>query len=238
MSGAELLARGGELRFAHAVNSLDRLDEQLAGPCNTIEGDVNWGWQFGGGLWRTAIMAHPPRRVSDLAFEAWLERALDAGRVIKIDLKDERANRTIVSALDQPHVPFDRVFVNADMVRGPSGDDPDFSVALGQQWRARFAELVVSVGCTTGPDRLPYTAEHLSALLDAAATIGEPVTVCLDVHRVDSDPSALERVKDAGRHVSLWNRYPCDLEIYRRYRQLVPDGFIDLFDADRNPIVE
>ena len=84
MSGARLLARGGALRFAHRVNRRARLEAGLASAADAFEGDVSWGLLAGApGAGERAIMAHPPDRTSDLAFEDWLEESLAADRVLR-----------------------------------------------------------------------------------------------------------------------------------------------------------
>jgi hypothetical protein len=237
MTGHRLIANGGILRFVHAVNSRDRMDRFLADPrWNAFEADVSWGTLRGGSGAPRPIMAHPPVVESDLSFEDWLDATLGGERVVKVDLKDQRSNRAVLDILAGRDLPLDRFLVHANFTPGLGGGTPRFSIADAVEWRKRFGEVVISIGMTVGPGRGPYGPEEIDALLAAADVVGEPATVCLDVHRVDSNRGVLERL--GGRHVTLWNQYPADAALYRRYRDLLPAAFIDLFDAARDPIVD
>jgi len=237
--GHRLLERGGTLRFVHAVNSRERLDRFLADPrVNAIEADVSWGFVRGAPGVLLPIMAHPPIADSDLTFEDWLDAALAGDRVVKIDIKDQSTNRAVLDLLERRSLPLDRFILNADVALGPGGDPPLFSPDDASEWRRRLGGAVISIGCTTGPDRGPYDSEHVDLLLAAAAAVGGPTTLCLDVHRVESDPAALDRLVSAGAHITLWNQHPADPALFRRYRDRLPAAFIDLFDAARDPIVD
>ena len=239
VSGHRLLERGGTLRFVHGVNSRARLDRFLADArINAFEADVSWGFVRGAPGLLLPIMAHPPIEDSDLTFEGWLDRALAGDRVVKVDIKDRATNRAVVDILAQRDLAPDRFILNADVAVGPGGEPALFSPADAVEWRQRFGEVVISIGCTTGPDRAPYSAAHLDLLLAAAEAVGEPATVCLDVHRVEADRSAVDRVLAAGRHITLWNQHPADALLFRRYRDLLATAFIDLFDAARDPITD
>lgn len=239
MSGRSLLERGGTLRFVHAVNSRARLDRFLADArLNAFEADVSWGFVAGAPGVLLPIMAHPPIDRSDLTFVDWLDGALAGERVVKVDIKDQPTNRAVLDILAARDLPRDRFMLNADVTAGPGGEPPLFTPDDAVDWRRRFGEVVISIGCTTGPDRAPYTAAHIDLLLEAAAAVGEPATVCLDVHRVESDPSILDRLVAERRHLTLWNQHPADALLFRRYRERLPAAFIDLFDTVRDPIVE
>lgn len=238
MSEQRLLDRGGALRFVHAVNTRQRLDRFLAdGRVNAFEADVSWGFVSGTpGLLRP-IMAHPPIEESDLTFEDWLDGVSAGDRIVKVDIKDAPTNRAVLDILAAHDLPHHRLIINADVALGPGGEPPQLSTDDAVDWRRRFADAVVSIGLTTGPDRAPYAQAHLDLMLEAAAAVGEPVTVCLDVHRVESDLSVVDRLVAERRHITLWNQHAADADLFRRYRALLPAAFIDLFDAVRDPIV-
>lgn len=239
MSGHSLLERGGALRFVHAVNSRQRLDRFLAdGRINAFEADVCWGFVSGSPGVLRPIMAHPPIEESDLTFEEWLDGVAGGERIVKVDIKDSPTNRAVLDILAERDLPRERLILNADVALGPGGETPWCSPDAAVEWRRRFGEVVVSIGVTTGPDRAPYGAAHVDLMLEAAAAVGEPVTICLDVHRVESDPSVVDRLVAERRHITLWNQHATDLPTVRRYRARLPAAFIDLFDAARDPIVD
>lgn len=219
--------------FVHGVNRRARLDAALASGRGAFEGDVSWGRLRGGG--ETAIMAHPPDVESDLSFAEWLGESLAAGRRCKIDLKDRRAADAVIAHLIGVAPPHDRYVVNADMVVGPGGALPRFAVADALAWRAVLGTVTVSLGSTTG-GAVPYGEEDVDRLLAAAAAIGEPLTVCLEVGRLEVDPTALERVAAAGHHLSLWCAAPQVEAVFARYRARLPEAWIDLFDDTRAPL--
>lgn len=238
MKGADLLARGGALRFVHGVNSRARMRQFLSAPVEVFEVDVAWGFLVQAPDELRAVCAHPPVLQSDLTFEELFETAQDSGRIVKIDLKDRVVQDTVLEYLVRTRPGLDRYFLNADMTIGPNGQEPIFSATDGLRWRGKLGgDLLVSIGCTTDPPHQPYGADDIRRLLAIAAEVGEPCTVCLDVHRLDVDPGALDAVLAAHRHVSLWNMLPADEAMVRRYRARCPDAFIDLFDADRAPVV-
>jgi hypothetical protein len=233
---SRLLEQGGALRFVHGVNSRERMERFLADQrINAFEADVSWGFVRGAPGVLLPIMAHPPVPDSDLTFEDWLDASLAGDRIVKIDLKDQPTNRAVLDILDRRALAPDRFILNADVALGPGGEPPVFSVADALEWRRRFGPVVISIGCTTGPDRLPYRPADVDLLLAAADAVGEPATICLDVHRVEADPSVLDRLGD--RHLTLWNQFPCDAALVRRYRDRLPQAFIDLFDQARDPIL-
>jgi hypothetical protein len=237
VKGADLLARGDALRFVHGVNSRARMQQFLAAPVEVFEVDVAWGFLVGAPDELRAVCAHPPVLQSDLAFEELFETALASGRIVKIDLKDLLAEDAVLAYLARTRPDVDRYFLNADMTIGPNGQEPVFSAQDGLRWRATLGgDLLVSIGCTTDPPNGPYGAGDIDRLLAIAAEVGEPCTVCLDAHRLEVDPTALDAVLAAHRHVSLWNMQPADPPMARRYRARCPGAFIDLFDADRAPV--
>ncbi len=222
----------------HGVNSRERLDRFLADErINAFEADVSWGFVSGAPGVLMPIMAHPPIEQSDLTFDDWLDRSLAGGRVVKVDIKDQTTNQAVLDVLAARDLPPGRFILNADVALGPGGEPPVFSPDDVVEWRRRFGEVVISIGCTTGPDRAPYTRAHIDLLLAAADAVGEPATVCLDVHRVESDPSVLDHLLAERRHITLWNQFAVDLPLVRRYRARLPAAFIDLFDDVRDPIV-
>jgi hypothetical protein len=236
-TGYRLIASAGELRFAHGVNTRERLARVTGDArCDAIEADVSWGFLTGAPGARLAVMAHPPIEESDLSFEQWLEETAGA-RVIKIDIKDVPSNRAVLDVLCERRLPLDRYILNSDVVAG-AGGPPPLLVADAIEWRRRLGDVVISIGCTTGDVLEPYRDGELDAVLEAAGAIGGPVTVCLELHRVEAVPDQLERVRSSGYHVTIWNQFPALPRHYRHYRRLLPDAIIDLFDDSRDPILE
>lgn len=237
MKGADLLARGGALKFAHGVNSQARMEQFLKDAIDVFETDVSWGYIKGAPGQERAVAAHPPFRESDLAFEQLFEAAVASGKAVKIDIKDRGAESAVLDYLRKSDPPRDRFFLNADVVVGPGGFPTVFTPADARAWRDVLGpDLLVSIGWTSLGPNAAYTDDDVRRMLDAAEHIGDPLTICLDAHRVEVGRGALDAILAAGRHVSLWNWFPADAAMYERYRSMLTDAFIDLIDWSRNPI--
>ena len=135
-------------------------------------------------------------------------------------------------------LPRDRLILNADMVAGPGagpgGRTPVFAVSHGRRWRAAFGEVAISIGAVLGQGalRTGYTEGDIDRLLAAAEVVGEPVTLCLEVSLLEVRPAALERVRAAERHVTLWNLFPMRRAAVEEWRARVPGAFLDLHGPD------
>lgn len=118
--------------WSHATNSLDRINEAIKDPRITaIECDVMLGVAKEGGttFYETPILAHPPKRESDISFATLLIRATkknNGARVIqkhlKLDFKEIEVVESSLELLEMTKLanPLGKtIFFNADILSGP-----------------------------------------------------------------------------------------------------------------------
>ncbi|GEM_PF-902548 len=168
--------RLADIRWAHRVNSQDRLDQALAAPdIHFVEGDVALDPQG------TPIMAHPPDRSSDLSLATWLDALIAEGRGAKLDIKEPEAvlpSLDLVAQRAQDRIP---VMVNADLFQGPGGPMPAF---IPEEFVATCQAMVpfaiLSPGWAVGTHGQGYTLPMLEEMASLLARVDMPVT--LSVH--------------------------------------------------------
>ncbi len=170
------LARLGDIRWAHRVNSQARLEEALAAAhVHFVEGDV--------GLDDTGqpIMVHPPDRHSDLPLADWLLALVEAGKGAKLDIKDPAAvlpALALTADLVDGRIP---VMVNADLFQGPGGPVPAFvPEEFVHATAAMVPWAILSPGWAVGRGGQAYTPGMLAEMARLLAQVDMAVT--LSVH--------------------------------------------------------
>jgi hypothetical protein len=229
---------GSGWRFWHRVNGQDVLERFVASGCTVAEGDVLWG-RLEGDPEERVIMAHPPETTSDLSFERWVESAVKHGHALKVDFKTPRVVPPVLTLLADRVFNPDRLILNADVAIGPGGESPLLSVDDMREMRRAFPEAILSLGLTTASWGGAYQADHVNMLLNAAATLGGPVTVGLRLELFLADVSVLKPLEEADCHVTIWNdprTSPATGETLERIRTLAPHAFIDLCDSSGVPV--
>jgi hypothetical protein len=220
-----------ELRFTHRINSRAALRQFLASNANVAEGDICWGqYREGAVKQRAVIMAHPPLWRSDLKLAHWIDALADAGRAVKLDLKDPAAIAPAVSLL-AGRVPPEHTIVNVDAVRGPRAPAPKFDRRHLQQIAEGIPGAVISIGATSRPWSGGFTAEHIDAFLELAASVDAPITCALRLSIVDAAPDAIAPLHSAGLHVTIWNSAlsnPATAATRDRLREQLPGVWLDL----------
>ncbi|CAL1267285.1 unnamed protein product [Larinioides sclopetarius] len=79
-----------QVTWAHAVNSREELETELAGPADFLEADVSMGLLTGNEFGTLVpIMAHPPDTSSDISLEMWIDTVIhhNTGKGVKLDFK-------------------------------------------------------------------------------------------------------------------------------------------------------
>jgi len=217
----------GGPRFAHAVNSQERLLAVLRDPSvDFVEADVMVSAPEDGAP-PIAIISQPPLRQSNLILEGFLFATAHASTAlgVKLDFKEPAACPLARPLLDRERG-WGRprpVWLNADILRGPGGAaspfDPD---AFITEWRYAMPEATLSLGWTTNPSLWDcrYTPAMVTDMLTRCR--GAP-NVTLAVHAFYASLSTTEmaRLMDAGHSLTLWG--PADRRVHA-YLASLPDS--------------
>jgi len=178
------LEDGLEVRWAHAVNSQNKLQEALSGKAMMLEADV---------LLRPAdripIMAHPPDTESDLSLEQFLKETIGTTKGIKLDFKSTAAIEPSLKILldvtsgKEGHNP---VWFNADVLPGPCNKDtecndavidPHVFLSLCAKY---YPSAVLSLGWTTGEhifvEKDHYEWHFVKPMKDLLSNVPQAIT--------------------------------------------------------------
>jgi len=163
----------------HAVNSIMKLKEFLQSDMHIAEGDMALGAR------NIPVMHHPYHKSAiNLSFYKWIDAILVSPmKGAKIDFKQEDAAQYGLEYLrktltrDQEH----RIIINADILQGPSGNRPKFSIDFFASLRKDFPNVILSIGFTTEHrpgQKLPYSARMVNDILEIANSLAPPITIC------------------------------------------------------------
>lgn len=229
--------------WAHAVNSQALLSAALAsGETTMLEADV---------LTTTdgmhAIMAHPPRRKSDLTLKSFLHQVLTHNRAftaeehrtipvgIKLDFKDPDAVPLAMEHLlanwKEDSVPL---WLNADVFQGPGGapsrfDPHDFVTSC----QSAFPNATLSLGFTTGNWGWTYTEDMVEQMLSLCRDRQlAGVTFALAARMAQQSPAAVKLLLDVSPSYTLTLWGPADDSVRHWMTSLPPTRtFIDTQEA-------
>jgi hypothetical protein len=205
----ERAATPADIRWAQAVNSIDKLNAVLeADDTDIIEVDVSLS---GDG---EPIAAHPPVSVSDLTIAHLLDRIATTTVGLKLDFKDPLTveptlTRLTEMSLSQP------VLLNADVLNTSDARrakvNPDWFVKVCSD---RYSRGILSVGWrTSGKDGSVYTEDNVLKMIGLCSE----VTAVTHPVRATMLPASWEHIKQLleieGRTLTIWNTGPLDDEL-------------------------
>ncbi|SPP79845.1 protein FAM151B isoform X1 [Drosophila guanche] len=168
------------IRWAHAVNSQQLLDEALAGDIEFIEADIVLGKVNGEGD-DMPVMAHPPANVSDLTLQGFLNQIKDFNDLhegnekgVKLDFKSIEVFEGSLDILDAtiPSMSYP-IWINADIISGPVDQNKSVPVDPDRFFAGcmRYKQAVLSIGWTTnwGADfrEGEYTKDQCDAMVES-----------------------------------------------------------------------
>ncbi|XP_002014551.2 protein FAM151B [Drosophila persimilis] len=171
------------IRWAHAVNSQQLLDEALAGDIEFIEADIVLGKLSGGDGDDMPVMAHPPANVSDLTLQAFLNQIKDFNDLhegnekgVKLDFKSIDVFEGSLDILDAtiPSMSYP-IWINADIISGPVDQNKTVPVDPNRFFAGcmRYKQAVLSIGWTTnwGAEfrEGEYTKDQCDAMVETLA---------------------------------------------------------------------
>jgi len=166
------LVAGVDFSWASRANSRKAMARTCADPdVMLIEGDV-----LRCPLSGKPIMSHPPQRISDLDFATWIDMAMAANKVVKIDLKDPQdlvseIVDVCVQKMKEGQIKLPVILNLAGVVQGPGGSSPclDTVVDLINQVRRLEPNVILSIDWTTGGWKfkpLKYSKEMMDEMID------------------------------------------------------------------------
>lgn len=221
----------GEITWAHAVNSQQRLQRFLNDPeVMILEVDVIVASSG------EVILAHPPAHESDLSLVAFLQAMSASNPAIKLDFKDPSAIAPALKhlrafGLDRP------IILNADIVQGANARHP---------WIP--AEEFLSLCCTLYPQGIlspgwttyqtPYSQQNIDEMLALCRDI-EAATFPVRASMLPASWIYISQLlQREGYSLTIWNSEPPDDHLLAWIREHTDPTrtCYDLVDKDKNPI--
>ncbi|MCW2920301.1 MAG: Family with sequence similarity er [Thermoleophilia bacterium] len=204
---------------AHYSNTRAQLAYALAGPYNSVEGDV----RVRDGI---PVMKHDPDAAYDLTFEQWALIASRAGKHLRIDLKEPAALAQVAATLERLGIPAGSVTFNVGLPTPWSAGVPiDAIRALRMRFPASWITLNLPV---------PLGPGYLLAVRAAQAIGGDHLGVAIMgglVHRGD-----IAFLRSAFAVVNAWNLPllgdPDVVAMTAKLRAIGVNGMVDLRRKD------
>lgn len=220
------LAAGDDFVWASDANSRKLMEAACADPeVMFIEADVCRSPLTG-----KLIMAEPPQRTSDLDFSTWMEMAIAASKIMKIDMKDSDIVSEVVDKCRQKIKAGQSILpilLHADILPGPAGEDiSEFdAVEFIEQAQKLGPDVVLSLGWTAldgAKGKPPYTKAMMDEMIDVIRNHVEHTsyTLCIRSNYViDSIENIEYLMKELPEaHLTIWghgkasNMSPSDLQ--------------------------
>ncbi len=190
----------GEIRWAHAVNSQQRLADALEdGSIHFLEVDINVSSE------QTIEATHDEGGESDLRFETLIEYVRSSRKGLKLDFKNgaviaECLDMLSAAALTQP------VILNADILSVKAADSAEID---GSRFivtaSPKYPEGLLSLGWRTSDTSPSYTeqdVEHMLSLCEQFPEITFPVRASM----LPNSWTALSKLLDGTRHsLTIWD---------------------------------
>lgn len=224
----------GEITWAHAVNSQERLRRFLHDPqIMMLEADISLSRQG------AIIAAHPPQWSSDLTFEELLQTIASSSQGIKFDFKDPEVLIPCLQALRDASLP-QPVLLNADILQGHEALPSLFDAAdFIAQCKRIYPQGILSIGWTThGNDEGMYTRENVDAMLALCQDI-EQATFPVRADWLPASWTEVARlIEHDGYSLTIWNGRIVDQELQSWLREHTDPAktLYDLIDEQRNPL--
>jgi hypothetical protein len=210
---------------AHYGNTRTQLGYALAGPYNSVEGDV----RFRDGV---PVMQHDHDAPRDMTFEQWATLVARAGRHMRVDVKEHEALAPVVEILERLRVP--QGSITFSLGSGLPGTPSFESVATIRALRDRFpgSWFTISPIVPFGP---VYEIATRIAKAIGPARLGITVTAGYVSER------DVRKLRGSFEFINAWNVpqfKPIDIEAETaRLRAMGVNGMIDLRRSD-DPFAE
>ncbi len=207
------------IRNAHYANTRAQLGYALAGPYNSVEGDV----RVRNGI---PVMQHDDDAAHDLTFEQWALLGARGGKHLRIDIKEPAALAQVSETLERLGIPAGAVTFNVGLATPFS---KGLSVDSIRALRGRFPTSWITLNLP-----LPLGPGYLLAARAARAIGGDRLGVAVMaglVHRGD-----IELLRRSFAAVNAWNLPllgdPDVAAMTAKLRAIGVNGMIDLRRRD------
>ncbi len=229
--------RPWDVTWAHAVNDKERLKRFCSDNTMMIEGDISLSKNG------EIIMAHPPKRESDLTFDEWIETILKFHKGAKLDFKDPAVVIPVLKELEKMKIDIP-IFLNADILRGPGGSDlvfnPSEFISNCNEYYSKANYL--SLGWTVGYTLLgKYTSKMVNDMISAGRESIIPVTVSVLAYYMPRSWNALREIFEKSEDtITIWDikkvRVSEKLKNWIKSNMDKNRTFVDLIDKKGAPI--
>lgn len=195
----------GDITWAHAVNSQERLQRYLHDEQTMIlEVDVRLSARG------EVVLAHPPALDSDLSFTEFLRAVAGSPQGIKLDLKDAEVLIPCLVALKESDAVRQPVIMNAGLVgvtRAPKFNPTSFVAAC----RKFYPQAILSPDWEDNGGA--YTAEQIDAMLAYCQGV-EHVTFPVNARRLRFSLEQVTRLlQPEGYSLTIWDGTPVDEDL-------------------------
>ncbi len=211
-------------RNSHRTNTKEQFDDALKQNTQWLESDVR------------REIDHPERMETrhdegqesgdNLPLSDWLNKGLETGRGLKLDIKDQDRTPQILDEVEKAGAPDERMMFNL----GSSGID-----RYGKEIRRRFPNSILAINPPSGG----MTRQNLEKMVRQADETGGPTTFVLREDEVTDE--AIKALKGHGT-ISVWNSpgfaLPGDTSPEERAENLHRRGVNGLIDLrpDKGPL--
>lgn len=199
----------GEVTWAHAVNSREKLEAALSDPfLMMIESDIRIS-PLG-----IPVAVHPPETESDLRFDYLIHQIRTSKKGLKLDFKDPEALIPCLQLLEELQLE-QPVILNADILQGNNADISKFSpeafLALSKKYNT---SAMLSVGWTTlDHPSFGYTQQNINEMREFVK-LHEEITYPV---RATLLPNSLQHLslltQQEGHTLTIWNHEPVSKEL-------------------------
>ncbi|MBZ9572281.1 DUF2181 domain-containing protein [Patescibacteria group bacterium] len=223
-----------DIRWAHAVNNLERLEQYCKSPKTMmIEGDISSRGE-------NIVMAHDPNQKADITFDIWIEKIATSKKGAKLDFKDPLAISYCLKKLQKLGLE-NPIFLNADILQGPGGRIPKFEpIEFIELCKKYYPKGILSIGWTTG--YLPnakYTKHMIHEMFEIVKDFDYLITFPIRACYTRSSYSELQMLLQKLNHtLTIWNSEPVSDDLKRWIKDNFDHcrAFYDLIDEKGNPI--
>ena len=205
-----------DARNAHRTNTREQFEDALGGDYNWFEGDVRAEINHPDRL----EMRHDEQHESgdNLTLREWLEMGRDAGKGLKLDVKETALMDPLLDEIERAGIPQERLMLNL----GDAG-----MAAWGAEIRRRFPDAILAINPRGGREGA-ISGAAVDRMIVLAQRFGGPVTFVL--HEEQVTPAAVARLQEHGP-VSVWGNVSDPEARAEEVREAGVEGMVDLGEA-------